>query len=235
LLCCVINLRKMPNKNFAEEEDIPNSERHVSLSTSSHGNGRKLLTDNQDKVIPLIDNHTCPTCNKTVQLRNLKQHLKSAIHRSHLQASIDRDRNADIGPTQLDSNSESSFIYYQSLLQRIFNRPDITTLKSIPKNLRRNIATATKVLYHDCNSNFQLIRPHVELLIFSKTVLANMSFIETKNISNKMRGRAQTKFTKDRLDRWQLGGDDRRNTLPLTNWELVSPTPLRRSCMASTA
>jgi hypothetical protein len=130
-----------------------------------------------------------------------------------LQATTDRDRNADIGPTQLDSDSGTSFIYDQSLLQQIFNRPDITTLKSIPKNLRRNIATATKVLYHNCNNNIQLIKPHVELLIFSKTVLANMSLTESKNISSKMRRRAQTKYTKDRLDRWQLGGDDRRNLI----------------------
>jgi hypothetical protein len=203
---------KIPNKNSAEEEDIPNPERRDSLPTSSHGNRQKLLTDNQDKVTPPIDTHTCSTCNKTVHL-NLKQHLKSAIHLRILQAATDRDRNADTGSTQLSSESASSLIYDQSLLQRIFNRPDITTLKSIPKNLRRNIATATKVLYHNCNNNIQLIQPHVELLIFLKTVLANMSLSETKNISSKKRRRAQTKYTKDRLDRWQLGGDDRRNLI----------------------
>jgi hypothetical protein len=203
----------VPDKNSTEEEDIQHSERHVNLPTSSHGNGRKLLTDNQDKAIPPIVHHTCPTCNKTVQLRNLKQHLNSAIHINRMQATIDRDRKADIGPTQLDSNIESPFIYDQSLLQRIFNRGDITTLKSIPKNLRRNIATAMKTLYHDSNNNIHLIKPHVELLIFSKIILANMSLMETKNISNKMRRRAQTKYTKDRLDRWQLGGDDRRDLI----------------------
>ena len=37
--------------------------------------------------------------------------------------------------------------------------------------------------------------------------------MESKNISNKKRRRAQTKFTKDRLDRWQLGGDERQNLI----------------------
>jgi hypothetical protein len=129
--------------------------------------------------------------------------LKSATLVRNLQATTDRDRNADIGPTQLGSESASSLIYDQSLLQRIFNRPNITTLKSIPKNLRRNIATATKILYHNSNNNIQLIQPHVELLIFSKIVLANMTLSETKNISSKKRRKAQTKYTKDRLDRWR--------------------------------
>ncbi len=70
-----------------------------------------------------------------------------------------------------------------------------------------------KSLYHYSNINIQLIKPHIELLIFSKIVLANMSSMESKNISNKKRRRAQTKFTKDRLDRWQLGGDERQNLI----------------------
>jgi hypothetical protein len=126
--------------------------------------------------------------------QNRTQHLKSNIHVTNLQATTDRDRNTDIGPIQLDSESASSLVYDKSLLLRIYNRSDITTLKSIPKNLRRNIAMATKTLYHNSNSNVQLIQPHVEFLIFSKIVLANMTSLETKSISNKKRRKVQTKY-----------------------------------------
>jgi hypothetical protein len=145
--------------------------------------------------------------NKTVQSRNFQQHLKSSIHARNLQATTDRDSNsnADIGQIQLESGSASSLIYDRSLLLKIFNISDITT----SKNLRRNIAMATKILYHNSNSNILHIQPHIELRIFPKIVLANMTSLETKSISNKKRRKVQTKYTKDRLDKWLLGEDVR--------------------------
>ena len=68
---------------------------------------------------------------------------------------------------------------------------------------------ATTTLYRNSNSNVLHIQPHVELLIFPKIVLANMTSLESKSISNKKRRKVQTKYTKDRLDKWLLGGDVR--------------------------
>jgi hypothetical protein len=78
---------------------IQHTERQNSLPTSSYGDRQKqLLKDHKDNVISPIDTHTCSICNKTVQSRNFQQHLKSNIHVRNLQATTDRDRNADIGP-----------------------------------------------------------------------------------------------------------------------------------------
>jgi hypothetical protein len=151
----------------------------------------------------------CYICNKTIQLRNLHQHLKSSIHDRKLQATTDRDSNVDIGPIQLESENTTFLIYDKSLLLKNFNRSDITTLKSIPKNLRRNIAMARTTLHRNSNSNVLHIQSHVELLIFPKIVLANTTSLESKSINNKKRKKVQTKYTKDRLDKWLLGGDVR--------------------------
>jgi hypothetical protein len=96
-----------------------------------------------------------------------------------------------------------------------------TTLKSIPKNLRRNIAMAIKTLYHNSNSNILLIQPHIELLIFSKIVLANMTSLETKSISNKKRRKVQTKYTKERLDKWLSGGEVRDTLILLPSFNML--------------
>jgi hypothetical protein len=120
-----------------------------------------------------------------------------------------RESTTDTGPTQMEIVNDTSLIYDKSLIYRIYSRSDITTLKSIPKNLRRNIAMATATLYRNSNNNALHIQPHVESMIFSKIVLANMTSLESKNVSNKKRKKAQAKYTKDRLDKWLLGGDVR--------------------------
>ena len=201
---------KIPEQINAEKMVVQHSERQNSLPAGSNGDGQnQLLKDHIHNVESPIATHTCYICNKTIQLRNLQQHLKSGIHDRNLQASKDRHSIADIGPIQLESENATSLIYDKSLLLKIFNRSDITTLKSIPKNLRRNIAMATTTLYRNSNSNVLHIQPHVELLIFPKIVLANMTSLESKSISNKKRRKVQTKYTKDRLDKWLLGGDVR--------------------------
>jgi hypothetical protein len=144
-----------------------------------------------------------------MQFRSLQNHLNSNLHDRHLKAIKNQDSVADIGPNQLENENATSLIYDKSLVLRIFNRPDITALKSIPKHLRRNIALALATLYRNSNNNVRLIQPHVELLIFQKIVLANMTSLESKSISNKKRRKEQTKYTKDRLDKWLLGGEVR--------------------------
>jgi hypothetical protein len=194
----------------AEKMVVQYPERQNSLTAGSNGDGQnQLLEDNTHNMETPIAMHTYCICNKTVQARNLNAHLKSSIHDRNLKAKTDRDSIADIGPIQLESGNATSLIYDKSLLLKIFNRSDITTLKSIPKNLRRNIAMATTTLYRNSNNNVPHIQPHVELLIFQKLVLTSMTSLESKSISNKKRRKVQTKYNKDRLDKWLLGGDVR--------------------------
>jgi hypothetical protein len=150
-------------------------------------------------------------CNKTVQKRSFATHLKSATHLS--KANAVENAPTAVAPTQINSIDDNSLRYDKALLYKIYGRADITTLKSIPKNLRRNIAMETATLYRKSNNNILQVQPHVELLIFSKIVLAKMTSLESKNISNKKRRNAQSKYTKDRLDKWLLGGETRDNLI----------------------
>jgi hypothetical protein len=117
------------------------------------------------------------------------------------------------GPIQLEILNDTSIIYDKSLLYKIYSRADITTLKSIPKGLRRFIFMEAANLYRNSNNNVLHVQPHVELLIFSKIVLAIMTSAESKNIRKKKRRKAQFNFTKDRLDKWLLGGEVRDNLI----------------------
>jgi hypothetical protein len=68
---------------------------------------------------------------------------------------------------------------------------------------------ATTTSHRNSNRNVLYLQPHVELLIFLKIVLANITSLDSKSISNKKRRKVQTKYTKDTLDKWLLGGDVR--------------------------
>jgi hypothetical protein len=66
---------------------------------------------------------------------------------------------------------------------------------------------AITTLYRNSNNYVLHIQPFVELLIFQKIILASMTSLESKSISNKKRRKVQMKYTKDRLDKWLLDGD----------------------------
>ena len=192
-----INIQK---QDITEKMDVQHQEGQNSPSAGINGDGRnQLLEDHIQNEESTMASYTCLICNKTIQLRSLQQHLKSGKHKGHLEASIERNRIADIGPIHIENENAAPLVYDISLTLQIFNRSDITTLKSIPKIIRRNIALAISNLYRISNGNPLHIRPHVELLIFSKIVLANMTSSESRNISNKKRRKAQIKYTKCQL------------------------------------
>jgi hypothetical protein len=197
-------------QNFNEQMLVQNTEGLYCLSASSNGDRQfQHLMDHIHSVESPTAPYTCKICNKTMQNRNYNNHKNSGIHKARLQEIIDRDNIADIRPVQTESVIAAPVVKDKSLVLKIFSRSDITTLQTIPNNLRRNIATALSALYRNSNSNILHIEAHVELLIFHKIVLANMSSLESKNISNKKRKKVQTRYTKDRLDKWLSGGDVR--------------------------
>jgi hypothetical protein len=203
---------------FSETESLEIQHQKGSItfpcgSRSGEDGSINLSSTNNIPLRTPLPTQKCNICNKTVQLRNFATHLKSTLHATNLEAKITRENTADIDPTQMEIIDDTSLLYDKSLLHKIYSRSDITTLKSIPKNIRRNIAMVTGTLHRNSNNNVRLIQPHVELLIFSKIVLANMTSLESKNISNKKRRKVQTKYTKDRLDKWLLGGEVRDNLI----------------------
>ncbi len=205
---------KVPKQTTTEKMAVQHPERQNSLPACRNGDRQhQLLKDHTHTGESPIVYHMCDICKRKIQLRNLPTHLKSGIHLRFLQATTVQDNIADIGLVQLGSENTTSIIYDMSLVRKICYRSDITTLKSIPKNLRNNIAMETATLYRNSNIKVQHIQPHVKLLIFSKIVLANMTSLESKSISNKKRRKAQTKYTKEKLDKWQAGGEVRDNLI----------------------
>jgi hypothetical protein len=222
---------------------VQHSERQNSLPAGSNGDRQnQLLKDHIHNVESPIATHTCYICNKTVQLRNFQQHLKSSIHARNLQATTDRDSNADIGPIQLESENVTSLIHDKSILLKIFNRSNITTLKSIPKNLRRNIAMATtcgrsgltvshlmEILYLGTNLDTELLT-HVNYLVQGKAPLELAAFYASASL-------IALKKKDSSISPIAVGEIIIRLTskICLTNSELGYRMLLKQSCMVSIA
>ncbi len=99
---------------------VQHTEGQNCLPADSNGDGQnQLLMDHIHIVESPIAPYKCNICNKTMQVRNYKNHLTSGIHKRNLQALTDRNNIADRGPIQLESDIATSLVYDKSLIFKI--------------------------------------------------------------------------------------------------------------------
>ena len=112
----------------------------------------------------------------------------------------------------------------QALLLKLLSNPEVRSLKTIPKFLRREVAIIQSNIMQRIINKPSDERAWIDWFIFPRITLVAMPASEHYKLRRKKRNKAQAQFTKSRLDLWKEGEE---SYLPLIN-ALLNSTPQQR-------